>query len=127
MFFVPATIQPKYFINDNGEAIEINNYTSDISYVVFLYNKEDIISLGIQETSLNSLSQVTVDEAFEDSNLRSPTKGLYINNEVFNDTIILKEISKNYNDVSTYNADDRYFLYKISDDIFLILSNNVIQ
>ena len=109
--------------------IEIKNYTSDMEHAFFLYNKEDIISLGIEETSLNSLAQVTIVEAFGDSQLESPTKGLSINKEVFNNTLILMDISQGdefaSGNVNIYSSDTNndYFVYKLSDDIFLILEN----
>ena len=127
VFFVPATIQPKYFINEGStELIEIKNYTP-ANYTIFFYNKEDIISLGAPEEVLNSLTQVTIDEAFDDSRSNSPTKGLLINKETFKNTIILSNIEKtaNYSYISTYvfDTDMQYFLYKVSDDIFFILSH----
>lgn len=127
VFFVPATIQPKYFFGNSPETTEIKDYTSDIEYAMFLYNKEDMISLGIDETGLNSLTQVTPEEAFMDTESRHPTKGLNIDKEVFKNTIILSEVRQgNEFDSGTVkiynvNTDKNYILYKISDDIFLIL------
>ena len=128
---MPATIQPKYFIDDGDtEPTEIKNYIpTDYTQFLysFLYNKEDIISLGVQEEALNSLTQVTINEAIDDSGSEeSPTKGLPINKEIFKNTIILSYIEKDedYSIINTYRADseDEYIVYKISDDIFFILS-----
>lgn len=107
--------------------IEINDYTSDIEWAQFLYNKEDIISLGIEEGTLNSLTQVTIDEAYQDSILVSPINGLFINKEVFKNTTILSNVQKGTEDFSPnvmvyhFDGNVQYLLYKISDDIFLIL------
>lgn len=125
VFFVPATIQPKYFFGNNPEIIEIKDYTSDIEYARFLYNKEDIISLGIEETSLNSLTQVTLEEALNDAQSNPPTKGLPINKEIFNNTLILNRVQKGEDaNVFIYSTSIspslRYIVYKISDDIFSI-------
>lgn len=126
VFFVPATIQPKYFVNENSpEPTETKNYTSDITWAFFLYNKEDIISLGIEETELNSLTQVTIQEAFNDANSNSPIKGLSIDKEVFINTIILNTLSKEGpggSSILIYSTEalGTYYVYKISDDAFFI-------
>lgn len=130
VFFVPATIQPKYFLNNDGtEVIEIKNYTSDVEYATFLYNKEDIISLGVNEEALNSLAQVTIEEAFDDINSQHPTKGLNIDKNVFKNTIILEYISKGNGitepsqvDTYSFKINEMYNIYKISNNIFLILN-----
>ena len=114
------------------KVMEIKDYTPDIGYATFLYNKEDIISLGVNEEALNSLAQVTVDEAYDDIYSQPPTKGLNINKDVFKNTIILIGINKG-NDiflpssVNTYsfNIDGGYYVYKISNDIFLILEHEL--
>lgn len=132
VFFVPATIQPKYFVGDNdAEPVEIKNYTPNI-FTQFLYNKEDIISLGVKEGALNSLPQVTIAEAYDDNNLQSPTKSAPINEAVFRNITVLQYMQKEggpanvQSNVNIYssNVNGRYVVYKISDDIFLILEHS---
>lgn len=129
VFFVPATIQPKYFSDDNSQVIEIKDFPSDITFAQFLYNKEDIISLGVEEGVLNSLPQVTIDEAYDDIDLQSLTKRALINKEVFRNVTVLQSMVKEggplntQSNISIYssNVNGQCYVYKISDDIFMIL------
>lgn len=121
VFFVPATIQPKYFVNGGGtEPIEIKNYTSN-NYTVFLYNKEDIISLGVNEEDLNNLDSVELNEAFDDFYTNNGDNGYLIQGIAFKQKIILKEINTNSPTIPIYSELTNACLYKISDDVFLIL------
>lgn len=124
VFFVPATIQPKYFVNDGDtEPIEIKNYTpSDLT--VFLYNKEDIISLGIDEELLNNLDYIGIDEAFNDFYDNSGGNGGLILKSNFHGKTILYEISNPSRAILMYGKYDAY-VYKISDDVFLIITSEI--
>lgn len=131
IFFVPATIQPKYFIDDNEQPIEIKDFPSDIMDTQFLYNKEDIISLGIKESVLNLLPQVTIDEAYGDTEVESSTNRAPVNKAVFENITVLrcmvKENGPMQSNVMIYssNINGQYVVYKISDDIFLILESTI--
>lgn len=119
IFFVPATIQPKYFItNPNDEPIDIKNYTPDNS-AYFLYNKEDIIHLGVNEEDLNNLDIITPSNAFNDVVLNNGANGYQISSDAFIRKIILFCVNIEGSIVKTYN--NTSYIYKISDDIFLIM------
>ena len=98
-------------------------------YAQFLYNKEDIISLGAEEGALNSLPQVTVAEAYDDVTLQSSAKRLSINKEIFKNITVLNTMEKEdeviQSSVQIYSSNvfGEYVVYKISDDIFFILEN----
>lgn len=83
--------------------------------------------MGIEEGTLNSLPQVTIDEAYDDTELQSPTKSGPINKAVFENITVLRYMEKEngpvQSNVAIYssNAEGQYVVYKISDDIFLIL------
>lgn len=117
VFFVPATIQPKYFItNPNDEPIEIKNYTPT-SLTFFLYNKEDIISLGVNEEALDSLDYIGILNAFVDA-ADNGANGYQIEDSAFDGKIILSAIAQQ--EVRTYSTFGNY-VYKIADDVFLIV------
>lgn len=120
VFFVPATIQPKYFINDDGtEPIDIKNYTP-AKDTIFLYNKEDIISLGVNEEDLNSLNIFGIDNAFIDADNNNHANGYTIQESVFDGKIILFAI-RNDKSFSVNICNTESYVYKISDDVFLII------
>jgi len=119
VFFVPATIQPKYFINNpNDEPIEIKNYPHNTGNALFFYNKEDIISLGVNEENLNNLDYIGVLDALYDV-AREHHNGYQIATNAFNEKIILCELDTTRKTISIYGG-FRSYVYKISDDIFLI-------
>lgn len=118
IFFVPATIQPKYFMNESDtEPIEIKNYT--LGYSLFLYNKEDIISLGVNKEDLNNLNILGIEDIFDDADNNSYINGLLIPKENFDNKVILWGINPGEK-ASLYGMSDCY-VYKISDNIFIIL------
>lgn len=130
VFFVPATTQPKYFISGNDtEPIDIKNYTpidiknyrDDNRSNLFLYNKEDIISLGINEEDLNNLNIVGINDAYNDVYEEHPT-GLLIPKNSFDNKIVFIDMDRNH--IGLYGSFESY-VYKISDNIFIILERQV--
>ncbi len=121
VFFVPATIQPKYFVNEEAtEPIEIKDYTPDI-FISFLYNKEDIISLGVSEEALDNLDYIGIPGAYDDVDDNNGANGYPIERSAFNGKIILSVLlSRN---VRTYGEKNCY-VYKIADDVFIILESS---
>ena len=124
VFFAPATIQPKYFVNDNGtEPIEIENYTSATMGTTLFYNKEDIINLGVNEEDLNNLNIIGIDDAFNDF-YGNRDNAYIIQSSAFNGKTILSDISMIESTVKIYNSLNNGYLYKISNDLFLILQKS---
>lgn len=119
VFFVPATIQPKYFIRNNDiELIDIKNYTTTNKIAFFLYNKEDIISLGVNEEDLNNLNIVGINDAFNDVYREQQPTGLLMPENSFDNKIVL--MSMNNQNIILYSNIESY-VYKISDNIFIII------
>lgn len=124
IFFVPATIQPKYFVNDGGtEPIEIENYTPANRGTAFFYNKEDIIHLGVNEEDLNNLNIIGINDAVNDFYDSDKANAYIIQSSVFSRKIILSDISMIDSTIKIYNSLNNGYLYKISNDLFLILQN----
>ena len=122
VFFVRATIQPKYFIRNNDiEPIDIKNYTTTNKSAFFLYNKEDIISLGVSEEDLNNLNITGIDDAYNDIHEEQPT-GLLMPENSFDNKIVL--IDMNNRQINLYSFIESY-VYKISDDIFIIIEKTI--
>lgn len=120
VFFVPATIQPKYFDNDDGTGIiEIKDYTPANS-TLFLYNKEDIISLGVNEEDLNNLNYVELSDAYDDVDNNNGVNGYSIPIAAFNGKIILNGIETGPHVITIFGGKSCY-IYKIADDIFAII------
>lgn len=120
VFFVPATIQPKYFINaGSDEPIDIKNYISPESSSIFLYNKEDIISLGVNEEDLNNLNIITPSNAYNDAVSNNGANGYQIPSIAFMRKIILDSVNIVDSVINIYSKTS--YIYKISDDIFLIV------
>lgn len=124
VFFVPATIQPKYFINDDStEPVEIENYTPPTYGSTFLYNKEDIISLGVNEEDLNNLNIIGINDAFNDFN--NDIVNGYMMETFANEKIILFDLDMGNSCIHIYNNIDNPYLYKLSNDVFLILQSSI--
>lgn len=123
VFFVPATTQPKYFINDDGtELIDIENYTPANMGTTFFYNKEDIISLGVNEEDLNNLNIIGINDAYDDF-YGNRDNAYIIQPSAFNGKIILSDINNINSTIKIYNSLNNGYLYKISNDVFLILQD----
>ena len=129
VFFVPATIQPKYFVNnDDTQPIEIKNYTPADS-TLFLYNKEDIISLGVNEEDLNNLNIFGLEDAYNDVDNNSHSNGLLISGNNFDNKTILASIitTVNGNKIPNIYGIRECYIYKISDNIFVMIEGALIN
>lgn len=85
---------------------------------IFLYNKEDIIGLGVNEEDLNNLSYIGIPNALNDADSNNGNNGYPIQKSAFDNKIILLNILGK--DVHTYDKNDCY-VYKIADDVFAII------
>lgn len=110
--------------DDSDEPIDIKNYISPESGSTFLYNKEDIIHLGVNEEDLNNLNIIGINDAFNDFHDNDKANAYIIPSSVFSRKIILSDISMIESTVKIYNSFNNGYLYKISNDLFLILQNS---
>lgn len=133
IFFSPLAIQPSYYMPEDNPTIHeiqdiantISSNYSDEKDMLLFYSKEQVINLGINESILNNLQQVTYSEYIEDSESggsksHNDDENLYyllLNNYIINRVIFVNGSLICERVVMRDRA--QYGIYKFGDDMYL--------
>lgn len=126
IFFSPISIQPSYFVIDD-EIVDIKDITvNNISNGDFLYSKESLVSIGVNEQGLDNLEQVSYSDVFDESNIskgwqQNDLKNIIVQNNLI-DYMEMGGIDGSgfFIDRFVFENDDTPVIFKIGDNIYKI-------
>lgn len=123
IFFSPISIQPSYFIPDD-EIIDIKDVTVDtLDAGDFLYSKESLVSIGVDEQALNNLEQISYLDTFLEENEYKGLHQIGLKN-IIEENHLIDSIESEGNGyyISKYHfANNAYpVIFKVGDNIYRI-------